>query len=291
MAKRVDLFDSTYSNFTEEVLDAIRKETFGTDIGQNSWLTVDEYERWLPWLSLKGDSYLLEVASGSGGPARYVARTTGCHVIGIDANESGVATASQLAAEEGDSDRVSFRVADATAPLPFVQDSFDALLCIDSMNHFPNRLAVFREWSRVLRPGGRAIFTDPVLITGPVTNDELAGRSSIGLFLFVPPGVNERLIQEAGFRLVRRRTSPRTRPWFRSLARRTGGASDRPGPDRGRAIRRPAEIFRRSTPAHQRTALVAHSLPGGKTVTLGCRITPCLVPRLAPPGCTTGAPG
>lgn len=203
MAKRVDLFDSTYSNFTEEVLDAIRKETFGTDIGQNSWLTVDEYERWLPWLNLNGKSYLLEIASGSGGPARYVASSTGCHVIGIDANESGVATASQLAAEAGDSDRVSFRVADATAPLPFVQGSFDALLCIDSMNHFPNRLAVFREWARVLRPGGRAIFTDPVLITGPVTNDELAGRSSIGLFLFVPPGVNEGLIKEADLHLVR----------------------------------------------------------------------------------------
>ena len=42
-----------------------------------------------------------------------------------------------------------------------------------------------------------------MLITGPVTNDELAGRSSIGLFLFVPPGVNERFIQEADFQLVR----------------------------------------------------------------------------------------
>ena len=145
MAKRVDLFDSTYSNFTEEVLDAIRKETFGVDIGQNSWLTVDEYERWLPRLNLTGDSHLLEIASGSGGPASYVARTTGCRVTGIDANESGVATASQLTADAGDSDRVHFQVADATASLPFAEGSFDALLCIDSMNHFPNRLAVFRS--------------------------------------------------------------------------------------------------------------------------------------------------
>ena len=46
------------------------------------------------------------------------------------------------------------------------------------------------------------MFTDPVVITGPVTNDELALRSSIGLFLFVPPGVNEGLIEKAGFHLI-----------------------------------------------------------------------------------------
>ena len=201
MAERVDLFDSTYNHFTDRVLDAIRKDTFGVDIGQNSWVTVDEYDRFLSWLNPAASHHVLEVASGSGGPALYIARKTGCHVTGIDANEIGVATASRMAA---DSDtHVDFRVVDANRELPFADESFDALLCIDSMNHFPDRLAVFREWHRVLRSGGRAVFTDPVIITGPVTNDELALRSSIGLFLFVPPGVNERLIDEAGLQLVR----------------------------------------------------------------------------------------
>lgn len=202
MTERVDLFDSTYKNFTDQVLDAIRKDTFGIDIGQNSWVTVDEYERLLPWLNLVPDKQVLEVASGSGGPALYLARTTGCRVTGIDANESGVATAKQMALESETAGRVEFKVANANASLPFDNDSFDALLCIDSMNHFPDRLAVFREWQRVLRPGRRALFTDPVVITGPVTNDELALRSSIGLFLFVPPGINERLIEQAGFQLI-----------------------------------------------------------------------------------------
>ena len=105
---------------------------------------------------------------------------------------------------------------DANARLPFDDNSFDAVLCIDAMNHLPARLAVLREWQRVLRPGHRALFTDPVVITGPVTNDELALRSSIGVFLFVPPGINERLIEEAGLRLVRRKISPPVLLWLRA---------------------------------------------------------------------------
>ena len=203
MTKRIDLFYSTYGHFNDRVLEAIRKETFGQDIGQNSWLTVDEYDRFIFWLRLAPEHHVLEVASGSGGPACYLAEQANCRVTGIDANESGIATAAQSAVNSNLTHRLSFKVADANTPLPFEDNAFDALVCIDSMNHFPHRLNVFREWRRVLRPGRRAVFTDPVVITGPVTNDELALRSSIGLFLFVPPGVNEQLIEMAGLHLVR----------------------------------------------------------------------------------------
>jgi SAM-dependent methyltransferase len=202
MPAPTDLY-SSYSHFTERTLANIRRETFGVDIGQNSWLTVEEYDRFLSWLGLTPDDHVLEIASGSGGPALYLASTVGCRVTGIDANENGVSTASAMAAGSDQSPRVQFTVADANARLPFDDSSFDAVICIDSMNHFPDRLAVFKEWNRVLRSGHRAIFTDPVVISGAVTNDELALRSSIGLFLFVPPDVNERLIAEGGLRLIR----------------------------------------------------------------------------------------
>ena len=202
MSAHIDLFNNTYANFTEQVLASVRAATYGKDIGQNSWVTADEYEGFIRSLHLLDEAHVLEIASGSGGPALHLARKTGCRVTGLDANPSGVETANRAATRAGLEKRLRFMVADATRPLPFDDNTFDALLCIDSMNHFPNRSDSLKEWCRVLKPGGRAIFTDPVVITGPVTNEELAARSSIGLFVFVPKGLNEELIVKAGFKLV-----------------------------------------------------------------------------------------
>jgi len=201
LPQHVDLYGN-YKHFTEQVLEVIRKETFGLDFDQNSWTTADEYDRFISWLEITSNQHILEVASGSGGPAMYLAAKTGCQLTGVDANASGVETASALARATPQTDKVNFILADANKRLPFEDNTFDGLLCVDAMNHLPDRLAVFKEWNRVLRPGRRAVFTDPVVITGPVTNDELALRSSIGLFLFVPTGLNEHLITQAGFKLV-----------------------------------------------------------------------------------------
>src|SRR3954462_3240903 len=140
MDSNVDLFYNTYANFDEQVLAAIREEPFGQDIGQNSWLTADEYERFIGWLGLGPQSNVLEVASGSRGPALHLARRHGCRVTGIDVNPYGVATARRATIQAGLTHLVKFKVTDATEPLPFVERKFDALLCIDSMNHFPDRL-------------------------------------------------------------------------------------------------------------------------------------------------------
>lgn len=204
MKRTVDLFDSTYSHFETEVLARVRAKTFGEDFGQNSWTTADEYRRWAEWLGLRQDSRVLEVASGSGGPAIFLAELGVGHLTGVDINAHGIAAAIRKAKERGLPDRVTFREADGDARLPFPDLSFDALLCVDSANHFPHRARVLKEWHRVLRPGGKALFTDPVVVTGLVSSEEFAARSSIGYFLFSPPGVNEQLIEEAGFRLGRR---------------------------------------------------------------------------------------
>jgi SAM-dependent methyltransferase len=203
MPNHVDLYDSTYGNFREQVLTDVRRETYGEDIGQNSWITTEEYDLFYSWLRLVAQPHVLDIASGSGGPALYLARKYGCRITGIDINEEGLNTARQTAVAAKIVD-AEFRSADADQRLPFDAESFDAIVCIDSMNHFRDRQGVFREWHRVLNAGGRIVFTDPVVLTGPVSNEELAARSNIGFFLFVPLAVTETLLKEAGFRLVRR---------------------------------------------------------------------------------------
>ena len=41
MSQQVDLYNSTYGNFKKQVLAEVRCETYGEDIGQNSWITTE----------------------------------------------------------------------------------------------------------------------------------------------------------------------------------------------------------------------------------------------------------
>jgi cyclopropane fatty-acyl-phospholipid synthase-like methyltransferase len=195
-------YDSNYGNFETELYSEIRREAFGEDLGQNSWLTADEQKRFLSWLDLSPGKVLLDVACGAGGPALRIAAATNCSVVGIDVHEQAVTTANSLAAQRGLAERAEFRSIDATRPLPFSDASFDAITCIDAINHFSDRPRVIAEWVRLLKVGGRLLFTDPITVTGPLTNSEVAVRSSAGVYLFVPHGYDERIIGQCKLQLL-----------------------------------------------------------------------------------------
>ena len=195
-------YNSNYENFQTELYAKIRREAFGEDIGQNSWLTVDEQDRFLEWLEVAAGKVLLDVGCGAGGPALRIAAITGCSVVGIDVHQDAIATAKALAVTRGLVERAQFLAGDATAPLPFPHSNFDAITCIDAINHFPERPRIMVEWARLLKPGGRLLFTDPLTVTGPLTDSEVAVRSLAGFYLFVPHGYDGCVISQCGLRLL-----------------------------------------------------------------------------------------
>jgi SAM-dependent methyltransferase len=203
VSDRVELYGTSYAGLRLSARELVRRETYGEDLGQSSWLTIDEWERFGGWLDLPEDARVLDVACGSGGPILRLARLTGATVVGIDVQPEGIEMALAAAAEQRLSDRATFLVADATDRLPLDDESFDAVTCIDAINHMPGRGAVFDEWHRVLRPEGQALFTDPAVVTGLLTKEDVTIRSSIGEFVFSLLEENARLVREAGFELLR----------------------------------------------------------------------------------------
>ena len=199
MPTEVNLYDAHYGFLAADPQAAVRRRTYDEDVGQASWLNLAEAREFFGALRLGPGQHALEVACGSGGITCRMAMETGARCVGVDINPHGIEAAERRAGELDLASRVSFRLADAGRRLPIPDQSFDAIFCNDSINHLPERLAVLRDWHRLLRPGGHLLFTDPIVVTGQLTHEEIRTRSSVGFFLFTPAGCNERFLAESGF--------------------------------------------------------------------------------------------
>lgn len=202
MSAPIDLYDNAYAHYDADVYRQVRIATYGQDLGQTGWATTQESDEIPGTLQLTRNSHVLEIGCGSGRYALQVAATLGCRILGLDLNVPGVHNAQRLADSQNLSAQAQFLVADASQPLPLGDSSFDAAFSNDVLCHIPARLGLLRELHRVLRPGSRLLFSDALVIGGVISHQELAARSSIGYYLFSPPGENERLLQQAGFQVL-----------------------------------------------------------------------------------------
>jgi SAM-dependent methyltransferase len=114
------------------------------------------YQQAIQGVVLEG-AQLLEVGSGRGGGAAWMARRAGvASVIGIDRSRRTVALASRLHADQPG---LAFRIGDAEA-LPFPDASFDGVVNIESSHCYGSMPRFAAEVFRVLRPGGCFAWAD-----------------------------------------------------------------------------------------------------------------------------------
>lgn len=108
---------------------------------------------------LKPASQVLDIGSGLGGPARFLAYTTGCHVTALELQPKINAIASNLTQRCGLSGRVTHLCGDALShPIP--DAGFDAVVSWYAIHHIPNRPRLCARLARALRPGGGCYIED-----------------------------------------------------------------------------------------------------------------------------------
>ncbi len=113
---------------------------------------------------------VLDVCSGMGGPARYLAHNYRCRVTGIDLTQSRVDGANKLTKAAGLDHLVDFHCANALDN-PFAGGTFDVVISQEAFCHVPDKPRLIAECVRVLKTGGRMAFTD-IVARGALTDGD-----------------------------------------------------------------------------------------------------------------------
>ena len=149
---------------------------------------------------ISADMSVLDVGSGAGGPARFLAATYGCRVTGVDLSEPFVDAARYLTERTGLSGQVSFQTASALE-LPFDDGSFDVALLQHVAMNISDRARLYRETRRVLKSSGKFAIFDVVSNGAEPLYPVPWARTPATSFLMTAAATRE-AIEQAGFRTL-----------------------------------------------------------------------------------------
>ena len=181
-------------------------------------------------LGLRAGQRMLDVGSGIGGPARFIASSRQCHVTGIDLTDAFVEVANDLTRRTGHSDRVAFRQASALA-LPFEAASFDGAYMIHVGMNIGDKAALFTSVRRVLKPGAVFGIFDLMRTAagGPVYPVPWSSRPETSFLDDAP--TYRRLLEGAGFSIEdERNRRDFALDFFREMRARAEAAASAGGP-------------------------------------------------------------
>jgi ubiquinone/menaquinone biosynthesis C-methylase UbiE len=149
---------------------------------------------------IAGDTAVLDIGSGVGGPARFLAASAGCRVTGVDLSEAFVDAARYLTERTGQGAQVSFETGSALE-LPFDDARFDVALLQHVAMNIADRARLYREIRRVLKAGGRFATYDVVSLDGEPHFPVPWARTPATSFLLTAEATRA-AIELAGFRTV-----------------------------------------------------------------------------------------
>jgi len=107
------------------------------------------------------ESVVLDIGAGYGGAARRLVERFGCRVICVNLSEAENERNRMLNRQAGVDGRIEV-IDGSFEQLPLEDHSVDYVWSQDAILHSGDRLKVLREVDRVLKPGGRFVFTDPM---------------------------------------------------------------------------------------------------------------------------------
>ena len=166
-------------------------------------------------VGLQPATRVLDLGCGIGGPARYLAATFGCKVIGVDLSQEFIEAASYLTARCGLEDRVTFEVGDARR-LPFEPGAFDAVFLQHVAMNIEDRAGLYAEIRRVLAAGGRFATYDIVHRDGDILYPVPWARDGASSFLLTAADTQAAL-EDAGFKVELFQDDTQTAlAWFKS---------------------------------------------------------------------------
>jgi SAM-dependent methyltransferase len=150
---------------------------FPEEFGHISLTTLSELERMASELRLKSGDTLVDLGCGMAGPALWLARETDTHLIGVDASKVATEHAASRAAQLGLAKQTRFIVG-AYANTGLDAATADGVTSEDALQYSPNKEATMAEAARIIRPGGRLVFTayevDPDRAAGlPILGDDI----------------------------------------------------------------------------------------------------------------------
>jgi cyclopropane fatty-acyl-phospholipid synthase-like methyltransferase len=149
-------------------------------------------------LQLTKHSRVLEIGSGLGGPARFLAHTTGCHVTGLDVQQDMHALATELTARCGLADRVSHVLGDALA-YPYPEAGFDAVVSWLAVHQIPDRPRLFERLRHALKQGG-SLYIEDLHARAPFQEGDVADVNQLLYGVTMTPAADyERELAAAGF--------------------------------------------------------------------------------------------